>query len=70
MLRHRYLSSSQVPLVCHRLVMPLSEDGKTVSQFVAALRFEYHGNVYEWVGRWADPTSDFTFERTYSALIA
>lgn len=70
LLRHRYLSSSQVPLVCHRLVMPLSEDGKTVSQFVAALRFEYHGNVYEWVGRWAASSGDFTYDDGYSALVA
>jgi len=70
LLRHRYLSSHQVPLICHRLVMPLSDDARTVSQFVAALRFEYHGNAYEWAGRWATSASDFTFEDGYSALVA
>lgn len=70
LLRHRYLSSDRVPLICHRLVMPLSEDTQTVSQFVAALRFEYHGNPYEWAGRWAASAGDFTFEDGYSALVA
>lgn len=70
LLRHRYLSTRKVPLVCHRLVMPLSEDGKAVNQFVAALRFEYHGDVHDWVGRWAETTGDFTYAEGYSALVA
>jgi len=70
LLWHRYLSSDRVPLICHRLVMPLSEDTKTVSQFVAALRFEYHGNAYEWAGRWAASAGDFTYDDGYSALVA
>lgn len=70
LLRHRYLSSNHVPLICHRLVMPLSDDGKTVSQFVAALHFEYNGSAYEWVGRWAGSSGDFTYEDSYSALVA
>jgi len=70
LLRHRYLSSHQVPLICHRLVMPLSDDARTVNQFVAALRFEYHGNAHEWAGRWVESAGDFTFEDGYSALVA
>lgn len=70
LLRHRYYSSHRVPLICHRLVMPLSEDARTVSQFVAALRFEYHGNAHEWAGRWAASAGDFTFEGGYSTLVA
>lgn len=70
LLRHRYLSSHQVPLICHRLVMPLSDDAQMVNQFVAALRFEYHGNVHEWAGRWVASAGDFTFEDGYSALVA
>jgi len=69
LLRHHYLSSRKVPLVCHRLVMPLAEDGVAVSHFVAALRFDYQGQAHEWSGKWAE-TSDFTFERGYSALVA
>ncbi|MGH6968867.1 MAG: PAS domain-containing protein [Stellaceae bacterium] len=70
LLRHRYLSSQQVPLTCHRLVMPLSEDGDTVSQFVAALRFEYRGSLHDWAGSWAGTSGNFTYEEGYSALVA
>lgn len=70
LLRHRYLSSRNVPLICHRLVMPLSDDGATVSQFVAALRFDYRGKTHEWAGRWAESSGDFTYKEGYSALVA
>lgn len=70
LLRHRYLTPERVPLVCHRLVMPLSDDGDIVRQFVAALRFEYRGQAHEWAGRWAATSADFTFEQGFSALVA
>ncbi|MDE2228513.1 MAG: PAS domain-containing protein [Alphaproteobacteria bacterium] len=70
LLRHRYLSSRGAPLVCHRLVMPLSDDGDAVTQFVAALRFEFTGKAHEWTGHWADAAGDFTFDRGYSTIVA
>jgi hypothetical protein len=70
LLRHRYLSPKRVPLVCHRLVMPLVDDHDAIRQFVAALRFEYQGEAHEWTGRWADTAGDFSFEHAYSALVA
>jgi hypothetical protein len=71
LLRHYYLSPRRLPLVCHRLVMPLSDDdGDAIRQFVAALRFDYQGQPHEWAGRWAGTTGNFTFEHADSALVA
>jgi hypothetical protein len=61
LVRNRYFSPKKVPLVCHRLIMPLSDDGVVINQCLTAMRFEYAGESYEWAGQWfsTDPNSDF-----------
>lgn len=52
LVRNRYFARRSTPLVCTRLVMPLSEDGATVAQFLTAVNFEHPGDAAQWFGDW------------------
>jgi hypothetical protein len=66
---NRYHSSRPVELVSHRLVMPLSDDDVTVTQFLTAVRFEHPGDAVEWHGAWLDNSDNFDFARSYSGIV-
>ncbi len=66
---NRYHSSRAVALVCHRLVMPLSDDGVTIHQFLTATRFEYPGDAVEWRGAWFGNSGNFDYARSYSGIV-
>lgn len=66
---NRYHSSRPVALVCHRLVMPLSNDSVTIRQFLTAMRFEYPGDAVEWRGTWFGNDGNFDFTRSYSGVV-
>ena len=66
---NRYHSSRPVSLVCHRLLMPLAEDGTTIRQFLTAMRFEFPGDVIEWRGAWFGNSGNFDYAHSYSGVV-
>ena len=66
---NRYHSRRSVSLVCHRLVMPLAEDGATVRQFLTAMRFEFPGDAVEWRGTWFGNSGNFDYAHSYSGVV-
>ena len=66
---NRYHSSRPVSLVCHRLVMPLAEDGATVRQFLTAMRFEFPGDAIEWRGAWFGNSDNLDYAHSYSGVV-
>lgn len=60
---NRYFSRRSTPLVCGRLIMPLSEEGATVGQCLTAMNFQHPGDAAQWFGDWlamgADDVVDF-----------
>ena len=40
LVRNRYITRKDVELFCHRVVMPLSEDGATIHQMLTAMSFK------------------------------
>lgn len=67
---NRYLSARSTELLCTRLVMPLSEDDKTVSQCLTAMSFHYPGYAAQWFGEWFGNNSNLDFENSYAQIIA
>ena len=65
LVRNRYLSSRDVELVCTRLIMPLSEDGETVTQCLTAMSFQFPGEAVEWTGQWFGNSGNFDFAKSY-----
>ncbi len=61
---NRYFSRRDVPLICNRVVMPLSDDGVNVNQAFTAMRFLFPGKSYEWAGQWFGTSGNFDFERS------
>jgi len=49
---NHYHTSRSATLACHRLVMPLVDDGGTIRHFLTAMRFEHPGEAIEWRGAW------------------
>lgn len=47
---NRYFSRRSTPLICVRLVMPLSEDGATVDRCFTAMNFQHPGDASQWFG--------------------
>ena len=41
----RYVSQKEIELTCHRVVMPLSEDGSEVNQALTAMSFKFPGEL-------------------------
>src|SRR5260370_30317452 len=66
---NRYLSARDAPLICTRMVMPLSEDGINVNQCLTAMSFHYPGHAFEWFGEWFGNTGNFDFTNSYSETI-
>jgi hypothetical protein len=66
---NRYHSARDVLLVCHRLIMPLSEDGKTVNQCLTAMNFEFPGKSEQWTGLWSENSADFDVAMSYCEAI-
>ena len=66
---NRYDSKRDVPLICTRLIMPLSDDGETVNQCLTAMRFHFPGRADEWTGQWFGNSDNFDFTRSYAKAI-
>lgn len=64
-----YFSKRDVPLVCNRLVMPLSEDGANVNQSLTAMTFHFPGDAHEWSGQWFGTSGNFDFARSSCEII-
>src|SRR5579862_7094123 len=47
---NRYHSKRDAPVICTRLIMPLSEDGETVNQCLTVMSFQFPGEASEWTG--------------------
>jgi hypothetical protein len=69
MVRNRYHSARNVELICTRLIMPLSEDGETVTQCLSAMSFQFPGEAFEWFGQWFGNGGNFNFEKSYSKIV-
>jgi len=66
---NRYHSKRDAPLICTRLVMPLSENGETVNQCLSALSFHFPGEADEWTGQWFGNSDNFDCARSYAKAI-
>jgi hypothetical protein len=51
------------------LIMPLSEDGKTVNQCLTAMNFEFPGKSEQWTGLWSENSADFDVAMSYCEAI-
>ncbi len=65
----RYHSKRDAPLICTRLIMPLSEDGKTVNQCLTALNFQFPGRACEWTRQWFGNSGNFDIAKSYAEPI-
>ena len=56
----RYVSRKDVDLICHRIVMPLSEDDVIVNQALVAMSFQFPGEPSTPTppGAWKEPSLD------------
>jgi hypothetical protein len=66
---NRYHSARNVELVCHRLIMPLSEDGETVNQCLTAMSFEFPGKSEQWMGHWSENSAGFDVATSHCEAI-
>lgn len=66
---NRYQSARNVELVCHRLIMPLSDDGITVNQCLTAMNFDFPGKSEQWIGHWSENSADFDVAASYCKAI-
>ena len=66
---NRYHSTRPVSLVCHRLLMPLANDGVTIRLFLTAMRFEFPGNAIEWRGTWFGNSGNFDYAHSFSGVV-
>jgi len=64
-----YLSKKEIPLVCNRVVMPLSEDGVNVNQCFTVMTFQFPGKASEWFGQWSGNSGNFDFARSHCEII-
>ncbi len=64
-----YHSKRDIPLICTRLIMPLSDDGETVNQCLTAMSFHFPGQAYEWTGQWFGNSGNFDFAKSYAEPI-
>ncbi len=54
----RYVSRKEVELFCYRLVMPLSQDEKTINQALTAMSFKYPDEASQLLGQWLNDGMD------------
>lgn len=66
---NRYHSTRPVSLVCHRLLMPLADDGVTIRQFLTAMRFDFPGDAIEWRGAWFGNSGNFDYTHSFSGVV-
>lgn len=66
---NRYRSRSPASRVCHRLIMPLADDGVTIRQFLTAIRFEFPGDIIKWRGTWLGNSGKFDDVSSFSSVI-
>lgn len=66
---NHYLSKPPGSRVCHRLIMPLADDGVTIRQFLTAIRFEYSGDAVKWRGTWLSSGGNFDDVSSFSRVI-
>lgn len=66
---NRYHSTRPVSLVCHRLLMPLADDGMTIRQFLTAMRFEFPGDAIEWRGAWFGNSGSLDYAHSFSGVV-
>ena len=69
LLSNRYITTRDVPLVCDRIVMPLSDDGARVNQCLAALTFHFPGAAQEWSGQWFGNSGNFDYANSQAEII-
>ncbi|HXP13483.1 MAG TPA: PAS domain-containing protein [Stellaceae bacterium] len=67
--RNRYHSKRDAPLICTRLIMPLSDDGETVTQCLTAMSFQFPGEAREWTSQWFGNGDNFDFARSYAKAV-
>lgn len=66
---NRYHSARNVALVCHRLIMPLSEDGETVNQCLTALNFHFPSESELPTNHWSENSADFDMAMSYCKAV-
>ena len=66
---NRYHSTRPISLVCHRLLMPLADDGAMIRLFLTAMRFEFPDNAIEWRGTWFGNSSNFDYAHSFSGVV-
>jgi len=66
---NHYHSARNVALVCHRLIMPLSEDGETVNQCLTALNFHFPSESELPTNHWSENSADFDMAVSYCKAI-
>jgi len=66
---NRYHSARNAPLVCHRLIMPLSDDGKTVNQCLTAMSFEFPSESDLPISHWSENSADFDVAMSHCEAI-
>jgi len=54
----RYVSRKDIELICHRVAMPLSEDGMTVNQVLVATSFQFPAENTREPGQWQNQEID------------
>lgn len=66
---NRYHSTRPVSLVCHRLLMPLADDGAPIRLVLTAMRFEFPGDAIEWRGTWFGNSGNFDYAHSFSGVV-
>ena len=66
---NQYHSSRDVELLCARVILPLSDDGSTVSQFLMAMSFHFPGAAHQWRGEWFGNDGTLDFGKSYERII-
>ena len=66
---NRYHSARNVALVCHRLIMPLSDDGESVNQCFTAMSFEFPSKSEQPMSHWLENSADFDVATSHCEAI-
>jgi len=66
--RH-YVSHKMIELLCHRLIMPLSEDDNAVNQALTAMSFQYPNKAAQRIGDWLGAQDRFDVLDTERTII-
>jgi hypothetical protein len=66
---NRYHSARNVGLVCHRLIMPLSDDGETVNQCLTAMNFHFPSETEHQTNHWSENSAAFDLAMSYCKAV-